>query len=85
VLTDCDEEALGLGLLAHCAKLHPVSIEPWELVRTQFGVADLDPALVKEGRWLAEALIEQIVGTQVRERCERGEHARCRFEVLKSA
>ncbi len=58
VLTDCDEEALGLGLLAHCAKLHPVSIEPWELVRTQFGVADLDPALVKEGRWLAEALIE---------------------------
>jgi predicted ArsR family transcriptional regulator len=34
---------------------------------------------------LAEALIEQIVGTQVRERCERGEHARCRFEVLKSA
>jgi len=34
---------------------------------------------------LAEALIEQLVGTQVRERCERGEHARCRFEVLKSA
>jgi hypothetical protein len=58
VLTDCDEEALGVGLLAHCAKLHPVSIEPWELVRTQFGVVDLDPALVKEGRWLAEALIE---------------------------
>jgi len=58
VLTDCDEEALGLGLLAHCAKLHPVSIEPWELARTQFGVVDLDPALVKEGRWLAEALIE---------------------------
>jgi PglZ domain len=58
VLTDCDEESLGLGLLAHCATLHPVSIEPWELVRTQFGVTDLDPALVKEGRWLAEALIE---------------------------
>lgn len=58
VLTDCDEDALGVGLLAHCAKLHPVSIEPWELVRTQFGVTDLDPALVKEGRWLAEALIE---------------------------
>ncbi len=58
VLTDCDEETLGLGLLAHCAKLRPVSIEPWELVRTQFGVVDLDPALVREGRWLAEALIE---------------------------
>lgn len=58
VLTDCDEETLGLGLLAHCAKLHPISIEPWELVRTQFGVVDLDPAVVKEGRWLAEALIE---------------------------
>jgi hypothetical protein len=58
VLTDCDEDALGLGLLAHCAKLHLVSIEPWELARTQFGVTDLDPALVREGRWLAEALIE---------------------------
>jgi len=58
VLTDCDEDSLGVGLLAHCAKLHPVSIEPWELVRAQFGVANLDPALVKEGRWLAEALIE---------------------------
>ncbi len=58
VLTDCDEDTLGLGLLAHCAKLHPVSIEPWELVRAQFGVVDLDSALVKEGHWLAEALIE---------------------------
>jgi hypothetical protein len=62
VLTDCDEEALGLGLLAHCAKLHPISVDPWELVRNQFGVTDLDPALGKEGRWLAEALIEHAPG-----------------------
>ena len=58
VLTDCDEDTLGIGLLAHCAKHQPISIEPWELVRSQFGVSDLDPALVREGRWLAEALIE---------------------------
>ena len=58
VLTDCDADELGVGLLAHCAKLRPVSIEPWELVRTQFGGVDLDPSLVKEGSWLAEALIE---------------------------
>lgn len=58
VLTDCDEDTLGLGLLAHCAKLQPISIEPWELVRSLFGVADLDPALVRHGRWLAEALVE---------------------------
>ncbi len=32
---------------------------------------------------LAEALVEQIVGAHVRERCERGEHTRCRFEVAK--
>ena len=62
VLTDCDEEALGLGLLAHCAKLHPISIDPWELVLNQFGVTELDPALGKEGRWLAEALIEHAPG-----------------------
>ncbi|MET8349020.1 BREX-2 system phosphatase PglZ [Micromonospora sp. NPDC005206] len=59
ILTDCDEEALGVGLLAHCAKLRLVSIEPWELVRTQFAASALDPALVKEGRWLADALVEQ--------------------------
>ena len=33
---------------------------------------------------LAEALIEQIVGAHARERCERGETARCRFEVSKT-
>lgn len=58
ILTNVSEDELGVGLLAHMAKLRPVSIEPWELVRTQFGGADLDPALVREGRWLAEALIE---------------------------
>jgi predicted ArsR family transcriptional regulator len=33
---------------------------------------------------LAEALVEQLVGAQVRERCERGESPRCRFELSKS-
>jgi predicted ArsR family transcriptional regulator len=34
---------------------------------------------------LAEALVEQIVGAHVRERCERGEPSRCCFEVSKTA
>jgi hypothetical protein len=59
VLTDCDPDALGTGLLSHCARLKVFSIEPWDLVRSEFNVADLDPALVKEGHWLAEALTEQ--------------------------
>jgi len=59
VLTDCDADSLGIGLLAHCAKLKVFSIEPWDLVRSEFGVADLDPALVAEGQWLAEALTER--------------------------
>lgn len=58
VLTDVGEDELGVGLLAHMFKQRPVSVEPWELVRAQFGGAELDPALVREGRWLAEALIE---------------------------
>lgn len=59
VLTDCDADSLGIGLLAHCAKLKVHSIEPWDLVRSEFAVADLDPALVREGDWLAEALTER--------------------------
>lgn len=59
VLTDCDPDALGTGLLAHCAKLKVFSIEPWDLVRSEFNVSGLDPALVKEGHWLADALTEQ--------------------------
>jgi hypothetical protein len=59
VLTDCDADALGTGLLAHCARLKVFSIEPWDLVRSEFNVTDLDPALVREGHWLAEALTEQ--------------------------
>ncbi|GII23648.1 BREX-2 system phosphatase PglZ [Planosporangium mesophilum] len=58
ILTDCDEDTLGVGLMAHCAKLKLVSIEPWELVRTHFAASALDPALVREGRWLADALTE---------------------------
>ncbi len=59
VLTDCDPDSLGIGLLAHCAKLKVFSIEPWDLVRSEFAVADLDPALVAEGQWVAEALTER--------------------------
>ena len=58
VLTDCDEDVLGVGLLAHCSRLRVHSIDPWDLVRTQFRATALDPALAKQGRWLAEALIE---------------------------
>ncbi|HEX6499649.1 MAG TPA: BREX-2 system phosphatase PglZ [Micromonosporaceae bacterium] len=58
VLTDCDDDVLGVSLLAHFVKLRVVSIQPWELVLAEFAASALDPALPRQGRWLADALIE---------------------------
>lgn len=58
VLTDCDETDLGTGLLTYFSGNRVVSVEPWEVVRTHFRADALDPALVREGRRIAEALLE---------------------------
>ncbi|GAA2369399.1 BREX-2 system phosphatase PglZ [Dactylosporangium salmoneum] len=58
VLTDRDDDDLGAGLLSHCSTHTVISIDPWEIVRTHFEAAALDPALVRQRRQLAEALLE---------------------------
>lgn len=58
VLTECDEADLGTGLLTYFSGNRVVSVEPWEVVRTHFQADALDPALVRQGRRIAEALLE---------------------------
>ena len=58
VLTECDEADLGTGLLTYFSGNRVVSVEPWEIVRTHFRASGLDPALVRLGRRVAEALLE---------------------------
>lgn len=58
VLTDCDETDLGTGLLTYFSGNRVVSVEPWEVVRTHFQADALDPALARQGRRIAEALLE---------------------------
>ncbi|WP_327009668.1 BREX-2 system phosphatase PglZ [Dactylosporangium sp. NBC_01737] len=58
VLTDRDDDDLGAGVLAHCSNQTVLNIDPWEIVRAHFEAAALDPALVRQRRHLAEALLE---------------------------
>jgi hypothetical protein len=58
VLTECDEADLGTGLLTYFSGNRVVTVEPWEIVRTHFRASGLDPALVRLGRRVAEALLE---------------------------
>ncbi len=56
LLTELTDAQLGDGLLAHVSYHTVRSIDPWELVRQLFGGVDLDPTLVRTGRWVADAL-----------------------------
>ncbi len=56
LLTELSDTELGDGLLAHLSHHTVRSIDPWELVRQLFGGTDLDPTLVRTGRWVADAL-----------------------------
>ena len=56
LLTELTDTELGDGLLAHLSCHTVRSIDPWELVRQVFGNVDLDPTLVRSGRWVADAL-----------------------------
>ncbi|SCL20122.1 BREX-2 system phosphatase PglZ [Micromonospora inyonensis] len=61
LLTDLSDAELGDGLLAHVSMQTSRSVDPWELVRQAFGGQtrlDLDPTLVRTGRWVADALTE---------------------------
>ncbi|WP_435122595.1 BREX-2 system phosphatase PglZ [Micromonospora tulbaghiae] len=57
LLTELTDSELGDGILAHLSKQTIRKIDPWDLVRQMFGgVKDLDPTLVRAGRWVANAL-----------------------------
>lgn len=58
VLTNLTEDQLGATLLARLSKQRARSIDRWDLVHQVFGVAGLDPGLVRAGRWVADALVE---------------------------
>ncbi|MEV0003060.1 BREX-2 system phosphatase PglZ [Micromonospora sp. NPDC050980] len=59
LLTELTDSELGDGLLAHLSRQRVRKIDPWDLVRQMFGgVKDLDPTLVRVGRWVADALTD---------------------------
>ncbi|MEW2442718.1 BREX-2 system phosphatase PglZ [Micromonospora marina] len=59
LLTELTDSELGDGLLAHLSGQKVRKIDPWNLVRQMFGgVKDLDPTLVRAGRWVADALTD---------------------------
>ncbi|MGV9380017.1 BREX-2 system phosphatase PglZ [Nonomuraea sp. NPDC003707] len=59
VLTPCDEEEIGLSVLAGAIEHAVRPINRWDLVSDDFGAKRLDPRLVKkEWRWLAESLLD---------------------------
>lgn len=57
ILTDLDAKAFGRENLAKVALRRIEPVQPWPVVRTLFGVASIDPALVRHG-WMAEFLLQ---------------------------
>lgn len=58
LLTELTDDELGEGLLAYLSRNRVRSVDPWDLVRQLFGVARLDPELVRAGRWAADAFTD---------------------------
>ncbi|HEX5543373.1 MAG TPA: BREX-2 system phosphatase PglZ [Micromonospora sp.] len=56
LLTELPDSELGDGVLAHVSKQTVRSVDRWDLVRQMFAVTNLDPSLVRTGRWVADAL-----------------------------
>lgn len=57
ILTDLDAKAFGRENLAKVALRRIEPVQPWPVVRTLFGVASIDPALVRHA-WMAERLLQ---------------------------
>ncbi|MGI5154400.1 BREX-2 system phosphatase PglZ [Microbispora sp. CA-102843] len=59
VLTPCDDEEIGLSVLAGAIEHTVRPINRWDLVADDFGAKRLDPRLAKKDwRWLAESLLD---------------------------
>lgn len=57
ILTDLDAKSFGKENLAKVALRRIEPVQPWPVVRTLFGVASIDPALVRHA-WMAERLLQ---------------------------
>ena len=57
ILTDLDARAFGRENLARVALRRIEPVQPWPMVRLLFGVASVDPRLVRHG-WMAERLLQ---------------------------
>ena len=57
ILTDLDHSSFGRENLAKAALRRIESVQPWPVVRLVFGVASIDPRLVRH-TWMAERLLQ---------------------------
>jgi hypothetical protein len=58
LLTELTDAELGDGLLAYLSRHTVRSVDPWEVTAQLFGALTVDPALVRLGRWAANALTD---------------------------
>lgn len=58
LLTQLTDAELGDGLLAYLSRHTVRRVDPWEVTAQLFGAVKVDPALVKLGRWAADALTD---------------------------
>jgi CBS domain-containing protein len=58
LLTELTDDELGDGLLAYLSRHTVRRVDPWEVTAQLFGAVTVDPALVKLGRWAADALTD---------------------------
>jgi hypothetical protein len=58
LLTELTDAELGDGLLAHLSRHTVRRVDPWEVTAQLFGAVEVDPTLVRLGRWAAEALTD---------------------------
>jgi hypothetical protein len=61
ILTDLDARTFGRENLARVALRRIEPVQPWPVVRTLFGVASIDPRLVRHA-WMAERLLQAPMG-----------------------
>ncbi len=59
LVTDLSDDALGGDVLAVLARQRLYAVEPWEAVKSHYGVTELDSGVVRR-RWMAEALLAAV-------------------------
>ncbi|GIF49323.1 PglZ domain-containing protein [Asanoa ferruginea] len=60
LLTELTDGQLGDGLLAYVSLNTVRRVDAWEIAAGLFGASQNDPMLIREGRWVADALIDLV-------------------------